>query len=176
VTFHGQGESATGCGVVYSSDGEIITGIAALSRIIPSSISVSLASGKTVSATLVAKDASTGLALLKTKTTGLVPVSFPSTPVGQGDWVLAITRTGGKIVSQTGQVTLTGEAAPAAGNPFSGASVQVSVASRMLPGPVLFDANGNLLGLAVAYLTDGGALLVIPAETIASVANELIVK
>ena len=179
----GQGVAS---GIVYSSDGYILTNdhVVTLDAAVSSgqSIVVTFSSGEQSDATIVGEDAARDLAALKVDKTGLNPVVFAqSSGVKLAEWVVVIgspldfrnTITLG-IVSgldrtlqdNSGQPALTGlmqvDAAISPGNSGGGC----------------FDAQGHFIGMPEVYLPPGstGAENIgfaIPADTVAGVAKTL---
>ncbi len=92
--FLGQEQyEGVGSGIVYTSDGYILTNdhVVSLNGQPADSVEVTFTTGETVPATIVARDESTDLALLKVDKTGLAPVVFvDSSSVVVGQWAIAI--------------------------------------------------------------------------------------
>jgi S1-C subfamily serine protease len=185
--FYGQEQyEGVGSGIVYTSDGYILTNDHVVSQNgkAVDSVVVTLATGETLDATIVARDASRDLALIKVNKTGLIPVVFaPSSAVKIGQWAIAIgspldyrnSVTEG-IVSGLKRDLPTGDPS----SPQLTGLLQTDAAiSPGNSGGGLFNASGELIGMPEAYIppSSGGAENIgfaIPADTVASVASQLI--
>jgi len=174
-----------GSGIVYTSDGYIMTNdhVITLGGAVTSgqSIVVTFSSGETAPATIVGEDSTKDLAALKVDKTGLNAVTFAkSSDVQLGEWATVI----GSPLDFRNTVSL---------GIVSGLdrSLQVSV-SETLSGLVqidtaispgnsgggCFDAKGHFIGMPEVYLPPGstGAEnigFMIPADVVASVAKTL---
>ncbi len=174
-----------GSGVVYTSDGYILTNnhVVSSNGVPVNSVQVTFNTGETVAATIVGRDTQHDLAAIKVAKTGLKPVVFAkSSSVKLGQWAIAIgspldfrnTVTLG-IVSgidrsiQTGDPTI----------PTISGLLQTDAAiSPGNSGGGLFDASGKFIGMPELYLPPGstGAVdigFAIPADTVATVAKTL---
>ena len=173
--------SALGSGVILNADGLVLTN----NHVIASegTVSVRLADGRTVPATVVAADATHDLALVQaTGVSGLTPATFANDDsVAVGDTVLAFgaplglegTVTSGIVSAldrkvDTGAESLTGllqtDAAINEGN----------------SGGALVDTSGQVIGINVAIATAGdgstgsvGVGFAIPSGTVAQVVKQL---
>jgi S1-C subfamily serine protease len=97
-----QGTAATG--VVWSADGLVVTAEHVVDW--NKGVTVGLASGEAVAASLVGRDAATDLALLRTEAGGLVPPRWsPMDAVRVGQLVMAIGRPGRTIQATIGIVS-----------------------------------------------------------------------
>jgi S1-C subfamily serine protease len=124
-----------------------------------------LASGETVSAELVGRDPSTGVALLKPGTDALAAVLEKADPVRPGHLIVAAGRDGALPLAVLGTV---GEAGPSwrslrGGVIDSRINLAVMAGGRFEGGPVL-DAKGRLVGMLL--FGPRRRALVIPHETI----------
>ena len=84
--FYGQEQyEGVGSGIVYKSDGYILTNDHVVSQNgkAVDSVVVTLATGETLDATIVARDSTRDLALIKVNKTGLVPVVFAPSSDGE---------------------------------------------------------------------------------------------
>ncbi len=177
-----------GSGVIYTSDGYILTNdhVVTLDGAVSSgqSITVTFSDDSTAPATVVGEDANRDLAMIKVDKTGLTPVTFASSStVELGDWATVI----GSPLDYQNSVTL---------GIVSGLdrSLEVS-ASETLTGLVqidaaispgnsgggCFNALGQFIGMPELYLPPGstGAENIgfaIPADVVASFAHTLTVK
>jgi len=124
-----------------------------------------LASGETVSAELVGRDPSTGVALLKPGTDALAAVLEKADPVRPGHLIVAAGRDGASQLAVLGTV---GEAGPSWRSLRGGVidrriNLAVMAGGRFEGGPVL-DAKGTLIGMLL--FGPRGRALVMPYETI----------
>ncbi|MCP4361762.1 MAG: signal protein PDZ, partial [Chloroflexi bacterium] len=97
-------------GIVWSEDGVIVTAHHTVER--EEKIKVGLPDGQTVSATLVGRDPTTDLAVLRSEATGLTPptwASFDSQGVRVGHLVLALGRPGKTVQATLGIVSALSE-------------------------------------------------------------------
>ena len=187
VTASAGRRSATGIGsgVIYTSDGYILTNdhVVTLDGAVSSgqSIVVTFSDKSTAPATIVGEDANKDIAVIKVNKTGLTPVTFGSSSAVQlGEWATVI----GSPLNYQNSVTL---------GIVSGLdrSLQIS-ASQTLTGlmqvdsPIspgdsgggCFDTQGDFIGMPELYLPPGstGAENIgfaIPADVVASVAHTL---
>ncbi len=166
-----------GSGVIYSEDGYIITNNHVIDG--ANSIKVTLYNGKTYTATLVAADAQTDVAVIKIDETGLTPVSMGSMDqVSVGSLAVAIgnplgtlsgTATDGIISALEREITIDGKAMSL-----------IQTSASINPGNSgggLFDQYGDLIGLVVAKSSGSdveGLGFAIPVDKVESVAKSLI--
>jgi S1-C subfamily serine protease len=174
-----------GSGIVYTSDGYILTNnhVVSLNGVAAQTVVVTFSSGETASATIVATDPQRDLAAIKVNRTGLTPVTFSKSGKARlGAWVVAI----GSPSDYQNSVTLgiisglnreldTGDP----NTPTLTGLVQTDAAiSPGNSGGGLFDAQGRLLGMPEAYLppVSTGAENIgfaIPADTVAAAGKAL---
>jgi S1-C subfamily serine protease len=183
--FFGQEQyEGVGSGIVYTSDGYILTNDHVVSQNgrEADSVQVTLATGEVLDATIVARDASKDLALLKIDKTGLTPVVFAqSSDVKVGQWAIAIgspldyrnSVTEG-IVSGLHRDLETGDPT----SPQLTGLLQTDAAiSPGNSGGGLFNAAGELIGMPEAYISAASGAenmgFAIPADTVAAVATQL---
>lgn len=181
VLIDGANESALGSGVVLSADGLILTNNHVISS--GGTVSVRLADGRTVPASVVAADSGHDLALVRaTGVSGLAPVTFGSdASVAVGDPVLAFgaplglagTVTSG-IVSALNREVGTGT------EQLSGLLQTDAPINEGNSGGALVDTSGNVIGINVAIATAGdestgnvGVGFAIPAGTVTTVVRRL---
>ena len=174
-------ESALGSGVVLSSDGLILTNNHVISS--GGTVSVRLADGRTVPASVVATDTTHDLALVQaTGLSGLTPVTFGTDDsVAVGDTVLAFgaplglegTVTSG-IVSATDRSISTGS------EKLTGLLQTDAAINEGNSGGALVDTSGHVIGINVAIATadssssgNVGLGFAIPAGTVTSVISQL---
>ena len=174
-----------GSGVIYTSDGLILTNnhVVSLNGVPVQTLNVTFNTGETATATIVGRDVTHDLAAIKVVKTGLKPVTVGSSAALQlGEWAIAIgspldfrnTVTLG-IVSGLDRSIQTGDPTV----PTITGLIQVDAPiSPGNSGGGLFDATGKFIGMPELYLPPGstGAENIgfaIPADTVASVAKTL---
>jgi S1-C subfamily serine protease len=155
-------------GVVWSADGDILTADHVVQR--DDNIGVTLADGKTYSATLRGRDPASDLALLKIEASGLsTPETTESVKVGH--LVYAVGRPE-EVQATLGSVVALG--GPVRGRfRYLAAYIQSDV--TMYPGfsgGPLVDASGRLVGLNSSALARGASLAV-PVAVARSIADAL---
>lgn len=183
--FYGdQPYEGVGSGVIYSSDGYIITNDHVVSQNgRPSDdIEVTFATGETVPATIVGRDSYTDIAVIKVDKTELPAATFGRTEdIRIGEYAIAI----GSPMDYQNSVTLgivSGLGRTIEGSGSSSLVDLVQVDAAISPGNsggAVLDASGRVMGIAVAYLPpqQTGAENIgfaIPVDTAVSVAQELI--
>ena len=138
-------------------------------------ITISLADGTTVAATLVGRDPTTDLAVLKVGEAKVPVASFAeSSGVRVGALVLALGRPGTAITASLGVVSAVG----GEWRTWHGGVIDrfvrldVSIYDGFSGGP-LIDAGGRVLGLNTSGLSRGAALA-IPVETVNRVVDQLL--
>lgn len=159
-------------GVVWSADGLIVTAHHVVER--DDNIGIGLADGRTVTATLVGRDPTTDLALLRAPIQGLTAPSWvDGSALKVGHMALALGRPGQSVMATLGIVSaLKKEWRTPAGGQFD---YYLQTDALMYPGfsgGPLVDVLGRFLGLNTsAMLRD--VTLTIPAGTIRRVAEAL---
>jgi S1-C subfamily serine protease len=138
-------------------------------------ITISLADGTTVAATLVGRDPTTDLAVLKVDEAKVPVASFAdASGVRVGALVLALGRPGSAITASLGLVSAVG----GEWRTWHGGKIDrfvrldVSIYDGFSGGP-LIDAGGRVLGLNTSGLSRGAALA-IPVETVNRVVDQLL--
>jgi S1-C subfamily serine protease len=186
VNVSGQGSQGVGSGIVYTSDGLILTNdhVVTLDGSLTSgqTIVVTLSSGEHLPATIVGEDASADIAALQVKKTGLNPVTFgKSSEVQLAEWATVIgspldfsNSVSLGIVSGLNRTLDTGGGVP----PLTGLIQLDAAISPGNSGGGCFDARGRFIGMPEVYLPPGqtGAENIgfaIPADTVARVAKTL---
>jgi len=181
VLIDGANESALGSGVVLSADGLILTNNHVISS--GGTVSVRLADGRTLPASVVAADSTHDLALVRaTGVSGLTPVTFGTdASVAVGDTVLAFgaplglegTVTSG-IVSALDREVGTGT------EQLTGLLQTDAPINEGNSGGALVDTSGNVIGINVAIATADdqstgsvGVGFAIPAGTVTTVVRQL---
>jgi S1-C subfamily serine protease len=159
-------------GIVWSADGLVVTAHHVVRR--DDNIRVGLPDGRTVSATLVGRDPSTDLALLRAEATDLAPAAW-ATPddLRVGHIVLALGRPGRTAQATLGIVSALGDEwrTPAGGKLDRYLQTDVVMYPGFSGGP-LVDAAGQVLGLNTSALLRGVSLTV-PAPTVRRVVEAL---
>ncbi len=159
-------------GVVWSANGLIVTAHHVVER--DDNIGIGLADGRTVTATLVGRDPTTDLALLRAPIQGLTAPSWvDGSALKVGHMALALGRPGQSVMATLGIVSaLKKEWRTPAGGQFD---YYLQTDALMYPGfsgGPLVDVSGRFLGLNTsAMLRD--VTLTIPAGTIRRVAEAL---
>jgi S1-C subfamily serine protease len=186
--FYGQERyEGVGSGIIYSSDGYILTNdhVVSLNGQAVDSVEVTFSTGETMPATIVARDAANDVALLKVGKTGLVPVSFADwSGVAVGQWAIAI----GSPLDYRNSVTVgivsgldrdldTGDSAS---SQLTGLLQTDAAISPGNSGGGLFNAAGDLIGMPEAYVSPSSGAenigFAIPADKLASIATQLMAK
>jgi S1-C subfamily serine protease len=159
-------------GVVWSSDGLVVTANHALER--DEELEVGLPSGERVTAELVGRDPTTDLALLRASAQGLAPAPWSGEPPAAGEVILALSRPGRSPRAALGIVArAAGEYRGAAGGRID-RWLETSLAlAPGLSGALVVGATGAPAGLAAAGLVRGAAMIV-PPETLRRVADALL--
>ncbi len=160
-------------GIVWSPDGVIVTADHVIKR--EDKILVGLPNGEAVAATLVGRDPSTDLAVLRVQGASLTPLTFAeSNSARVGDLVLAVARPGQNVQATLGIVSILGKKwRPAIGGLLDH-YLQPDVA--MYPGfsgGPLVSATGQVLGLNTSALLRH-ASVTIPTVTLRRVVGELL--
>jgi S1-C subfamily serine protease len=140
-------------------------------------ITISLADGSSVAATLVGRDPTTDLAVLKVEE-AKVPVASPASDaaIRVGALVLALGRPGTAVTASLGVISAVG----GEWRTWHGGAIDrfvrldVSIYDGFSGGP-LVDAAGRVLGVNTSGLSRGAALTV-PASTVDRVVDQLLAK
>jgi len=171
--------NGAGSGVIYSEDGFVLTNNHVIDG--ATSIKVTMHSGDTYKASLIATDAQTDIAVLKIKADNLDPVELGSSEsLSVGDLAVAIgnplgtlagTATDGIVSGLEREITLSGKS-----------MTLLQISASVNPGNSgggVFDAHGDLIGLVVAKSSGSdveGLGFAIPVDTVKKVADSLIEK
>jgi len=159
-------------GIVWSEDGVIVTAHHVIET--EENIQVGLPNEDYVSATLVGRDPTTDLAVVRVQSGSLMPIAKATGDLKVGHLVLALARPGRKVRATLGMVNVLGDAwrTPTGGS--IDRYIQTNV--EMLPGfsgGTLANALGDIIGLNTSALTrDSG--ITIPVETISRVVEALL--
>jgi S1-C subfamily serine protease len=162
-------------GIVWSADGVIVTAHHVVER--EENIKIGLPDGHTVSATLVGRDPSSDLAVLRSEANNLTPpvwASFDSNSIQVGHLVLALGRPGKSVQATLGIVSALGEDWRTPGGSQFNYYLQTDVV--MYPGfsgGPLVSAAGQVAGLNTSALMRGISLTV-PATNIRQVVESLL--
>ncbi|MEM7346123.1 MAG: trypsin-like peptidase domain-containing protein [Chloroflexota bacterium] len=162
-------------GIVWSADGVIVTSHHVVQR--DDKIKVGLANGETVSASLVGRDPTTDLAVLRADAKDLtVPTwsDFDGDSVKVGHLVLALGRPGKTVQATLGVVSaLGGEWRTQAGGKIEHYLQTDVVMYPGFSGGPLVSATGQIVGLNTSALVRGVSLTV-PAPTLKRVVDTLL--
>jgi S1-C subfamily serine protease len=160
-------------GVVWAADGAIVTADHAVER--EEDIRIGLPSGESVTATLVGRDPTTDVAVLRAQAAGLVPATWSDpAAAGVGTLVLALGRPGKTVRARLGIISALGDGwrTPAGGELDRYLETDVGMAFGF-SGGLLLDATGGALGMNTAGLLRRTALAV-PALTLRRVVEMLL--
>ncbi len=160
-------------GVIHSADGLIITANHVVER--DDNVRVGLPNGETVSATVVGRDPSTDIAVLRVNASGLTPANWDVNGAARvGHLVLALGRPEKTVQATLGVISAIGEGWRTAMGGQIDRYVQTDV--TMYPGfsgGALLSASGYFVGLNSSALARGVSVT-IPATTVARVAGTLL--
>ena len=160
-------------GIVWGGEGVIVTAHHAVDR--DEGIEVGLADGRSVGATLVGRDPTTDVAVLRAEAPGLAaPAWGDPAAVRVGHLVLALSRPGRSVRANLGIVSVRGESwrTPAGGRMDS--YLQTDVARHPgFSGGLLLGVEGEALGLNTSGVLRGLSLAV-PAPTLARVVEAIL--
>lgn len=160
-------------GIVWSEDGVVVTAHHVVES--DDNIQIGLPNEEHITASLVGRDPTTDLAVLRSSGGKLVPFSHEANPdLKVGHLVFAAARPGRKIRSSMGMINVLGDGwrTPAGGT--IDRYIQTSI--EMLPGfsgGPLLSSTGQLIGLNTSAITREGGLTV-PVTTISRVVETLL--
>jgi S1-C subfamily serine protease len=160
-------------GIVWSSDGVIVTAHHVVER--DDNIGVGLPNAETVSATLVGRDPTTDLAVLRAQATDLTPPTWAEPEdLRVGHLVLGLGRPGRTVQATLGIVSALGESwrTPAGGRIEPYLQTDLVMYPGFSGGP-LVDVAGRVLGLNTSALLRGISLSV-PTSTLRQVVETLL--
>lgn len=160
-------------GIVWSADGIIVTAHHVARR--DDNIGIGLPGGETVAATLLGRDPTTDLAVLRAGAGDLAPATWaPTDDLRVGHLVLALGRPGQTVQATLGIVSALGQSwrTPAGGQLDRYLQTDVVMYPGFSGGP-LIDAAGRVLGLNTSALLRGVSLSV-PSATVARVVETLL--
>jgi S1-C subfamily serine protease len=147
-------------GIVWSADGLIVTADHVVER--DEDITVGLADGRELAATLVGRDRATDLALLKVDATDLTPAKFTTDAARIGQLVLAIGNPhGDQAMASLGVVSAVGNTLRS----WRGGAVEGVIRSDVtlypgFSGGPLLGADGQVVGLNTSNLARGLAVAI----------------
>ncbi len=160
-------------GVVWSADGLIVTAHHVVER--DEGVEVGLPDGSTVAASVVGRDSSTDVALLRVEATGLTPATWATAEqLHVGNLVLALGRPGKSVQATLGVVSALGGSWRTGGGGEMDSYLQTDVV--MYPGfsgGALAVAGGRVAGINSSGLARGVSLA-IPAATLKRVVDSLL--
>lgn len=152
-------------GIVWSADGVIVTAHHVVER--DENIEVGLSGGETVPATLVGRDPTVDLAVLRVEASDLTPLDWAAPEdLRAGHLVLALGRPGRTVQATLGVVSALGDSwrTPAGGQLDRYLQTDVVMYPGFSGGP-LVDVNGQGLGLTTSALLRGVSLA-LPATSL----------
>ncbi|HEU0020834.1 MAG TPA: trypsin-like peptidase domain-containing protein [Dehalococcoidia bacterium] len=161
-------------GVVWSADGVIVTAHHVLEQ--DENIHVGLPDGQTVLATLVGRDPTTDLAVLKVGASDLkTPQWLDAENLKVGNLALALGRPGQRIRATLGIVSAVGQGwqTPTGGAIDHYLQSDVTMYPGFSGGPMV-DSSGRFLGVNSSALVRGGTTITIPTATVRRVAETLL--
>lgn len=159
-------------GIAWSTDGVIVTAHHVVQQ--EDNIRVGLPDGQTIPATLIGRDPTTDLALLRVQIQNLKPFTLGDQGMQVGNLVLALGRPGQTVQATLGIMSALGDSWRTSVGGTVDRYVQTDVV--MYPGfsgGPLVNAQGQLLGLNTSALVQGISLT-IPATTMERVAEMLL--
>ena len=160
-------------GIIWTDDGVIVTSHHVVER--DDNIVIGLPDGSTTSATLVGRDPSTDVAVLRADIAGHSPAArAASNGVKAGHLALALGRPGKSVRATLGMVNAVGKAwrTPAGGPVDRYIQTEVTMSPGFSGGP-LVDASGAILGMNTSGLLRSSAAT-IPVETLDRVVNAIL--
>jgi S1-C subfamily serine protease len=160
-------------GILWSNGGVIVTANHVVKSDDP--ITVGLADGRSATATLVGRDPSTDIAVLRVEASDLSAiVEANKQELGVGNLVLALGRPGQTVQATLGVVSALGDSWQTRSGGLVDSYLQTDV--LMYPGfsgGPLVDGNGRLLGMNTSGIM-GGVSLAIPTQTLSRVTDTLL--
>ena len=159
-------------GMVWSADGVIVTAHHVIES--EENIQVGLPNEEHVSATLIGRDPTTDLAVLRAQTGSLAPISKAAGDLKVGHLVLAVARPGRKVRASLGMINVLGDAwrTPTGGSIDRYIQTNIEMLPGFSGGP-LVSADGEILGLNTSALTRESGIT-IPIDTISRVVEALL--
>jgi S1-C subfamily serine protease len=160
-------------GAVWSADGLVIAADHALES--DDDVALGLADGRTTAAEVVGRDPTTGVALLRTRESGLAaPTWNEEADARPGQLLLGLSRPGRGVRASLGILSRAGETwrTPAGGRIDRYLELELPLQPGFSGGLVI-DMSGRALGMATAGLLRGTGLA-IPASTLRRVVKSLL--
>ena len=160
-------------GVIWSADGIILTTEHAVRR--DEDIVVTLSDGRELAATLVGRDPSTDLALLRVQASGLPVLNWRDADgLKVGQVTLALGRPGRTVRARLGILSAVGQEWQVPGGSRIDRYVEPDIDPALgISGGPLLDAEGRAIGMNTAGLRRG-LVLTIPTATLRRVADALL--
>ena len=161
-------------GIIWSPDGIIVTAHHILEQ--DENIKVGLPDGQTVAATLVGRDPTTDLAVLRVPASGLGASPWvDASELKVGNLVLALGRPGRNVRATLGIVSALGRSwqTPAGGAVDRYLQSDVTMYPGFSGGPMV-DAPGRFLGFNSSALLRGGTTITVPTATVRRIAETLL--
>jgi S1-C subfamily serine protease len=158
ITSEGQGGGAIGSGIIWSSDGYIVTNDHVVNGF--SSFTVTLSNGNNDTAQVVGQDANDDLAVLKINVTGLRPIAFgDSGKVAVGEFAIALGSPLGLQQSATFGIisALNRTASEAPNGPAGELTGLIQTSAPINPGNsggALVNLQGQLIGIPTLGAVD----------------------
>lgn len=160
-------------GIVWAAEGLVLTADHVLER--EEDLTVGLPNGEVVQGSIVGRDPSSDLALLRVGASGLTPL--PEAPAPRvGHLALLVARPGAQVATSLGIVSSIGRTA----RPWRGGQLESIVRTDAIfypgfSGGALVDIGGRLIGLATSRFGNGrGSGLVLPVDTLRRVSAALL--
>ncbi len=160
-------------GIVWSADGVIVTAHHVVEQ--DENIGVGLADGRTVSASLVGRDPTTDVAVLRAEASGLAAPGWAAAEqLRVGHLVLALGRPGHTVMATLGVVSALGQSwrTPAGGQIDRYLQTDITMYPGFSGGP-LVSSGGEVIGLNSSALLRGVSITV-PAATLRQVVQSLL--
>jgi len=158
--------------VVWSAEGAVVTASHAIGR--GEGLTVTLADGRAVKATVAGRDPGTDVAVLRVEATGLAaPRWSEGEGLAVGHLVLPVGRPGRSVRATLGMVSALGDGFRSAAGAQIDRYIEVDGSlPRGFSGGPLVDTSGALLGMNTAALTRAGGT--VPYATLKRVADDLL--
>ncbi len=164
-------------GILWSADGVIVTAHHVVEQ--DDNMGVGLADGQSLTATLIGRDPTTDLAVLRVKPPAGSPAWVPPLlaqpdSLRVGHFVLALGRPGQRVMATLGVISALGEAwrTPAGGEVDRYVQTDVVMYPGFSGGP-LVDVSGQIVGLNTSALARGVSLT-LPVPTVQRVVETLL--
>ncbi|HLW46362.1 MAG TPA: trypsin-like peptidase domain-containing protein [bacterium] len=162
-----------GSGMIWSAEGVVLAAERLLRR--DEDISVTLADGRELPATVAGRDPSTDLALLRVQATGLPVLRWREAGgLKVGQLALALGRPGRTVRARLGILSAVGEGWQAPGGSRIERYIEADIEPAFgISGGPLLDAVGEVIGVNTAGLRRG-LVLTIPTATVRRIADGLL--